>query len=390
MIFETPQLSGADVAAVQRVDELRRALAHQVAVPRRWLGSLRRITRARAVQASNSIEGINASLDDVVAAEERESPLDATTETFAALRGYQTAMTYVLQLARSSEAVVVDSSLIRALHFMIASYDLSANPGVWRSGPLWVERDPGNAVVYEGPPVELVPGLVDELVVSLSDDAGPVIVRAAMAHLNLVMIHPFSDGNGRMARCLQSLVLTQEHLLAPEFSSIEEFLGDRTQAYYDVLANVGQGSWNPGRDATPWVRFCLDAHEQQARRLLQRLQDFERLWEQCAALASRHRLPERVVPALVDAARGLRLRNSGYRNLVLTSQGEEITENTASRDLRAMVEAGVLEPRGERRGRLYVAGIPLIDAWRDVRSLRPASLGRREATLRNQDRLPGL
>ena len=53
-----------------------------------------------------------------------------------------------------------------------------------------------------------------------------------MAHLNLVMIHPFEDGNGRMSRALQSLVLARDHIVAPEFASIEEYLGRNTPAYY--------------------------------------------------------------------------------------------------------------------------------------------------------------
>ena len=52
-------------------------------------------------------------------------------------------------------------------------------------------------------------------------DQAPVMVRAAMAHINLVMIHPYRDGNGRMARILQSLVLSRDGILAPQFSSVE-------------------------------------------------------------------------------------------------------------------------------------------------------------------------
>jgi Fic family protein len=350
---------------------LRRALAQHVAVPRRWLGSLRRLTIAKAVQGSNSIEGYDAELDDVLAVGDGDEPLDATTETYEALRGYQTAMTYVLQLARDEPAPVVDESMLRSLHFMMLSYDLSKRPGLWRPGSIWVERDPEHTVVYEAPPVELLPTLLGRLIHSLAADEGPAMVRAAMAHLNLVMIHPYSDGNGRMARCLQTLVLARDRVVAPEFSSIEEYLGAHTRDYYEVLADVGQGAWNPERDATPWVRFCLDAHEDQAARLLQRLADLQRLWEICTDLATTSRLPARCVPALVDAARGFRLRNQTYRRLVERSEGEAIAELTATRDLKAMVQAGLIDARGERRGRIYVSGDPLRAAWADVRGLRP-------------------
>ena len=75
---------------------------------------------ARAVQGSNSIEGYNASLDDVVAAVEGEPTLDARRETQLALAGYRDAMTYVLQIA-GDEALEVDEGLMKSLHFMMLS-----------------------------------------------------------------------------------------------------------------------------------------------------------------------------------------------------------------------------------------------------------------------------
>src|SRR3990172_4743171 len=112
---------------------------------------------------------------------------------------------------------------------------------------------------------------MNELVDGMREEQGPAIVRAAIAHLNLVLIHPFRDGNGRMARCLQTLVLAREQILEPIFCSIEEYLGRNTLAYYDILAEVGGGSWQPERDALPWVRFSLTAHLRQARTMLRRI-----------------------------------------------------------------------------------------------------------------------
>ncbi len=94
-----------------------------------------------------------------------------------------------------------------------------------------------------------------------------------MAHLNLVKIHPWRDGNGRMSRALQTLVLGRDRITTPEFSSIEEWLGQQraTLDYYDVLGEVGRRSWSPHGDTLAWVRFCLRAHHLQAQRVAQRL-----------------------------------------------------------------------------------------------------------------------
>ena len=131
----------------------------------------------------------------------------------------------------------------------MTEYSSEAGAGLWRPGPIWVRNDATGIVVYEGPPNDQVPRLVKELVESLAgDESTPSMVTAAMAHLNLVMIHPFRDGNGRMSRCLQTLVLARDHILAAELSSIEEYLGANTEAYYTVLGRMSEGRhWQPAR-----------------------------------------------------------------------------------------------------------------------------------------------
>jgi Fic family protein len=169
------------------------------------------------------------------------------------------------------------------------------------------------------------------------------------------MIHPFKDGNGRMGRCLQTLVLASEKIVAPVFSSIEEQLGRDTESYYAVLGEVGQGAWHPKNDSRPWIRFCINAHYQQAQRVLRRIREIEEMWGRCEKLVAEYRLPVRAVGPLCDASRGFRIHNWYYRMAVEESDGSDIDPATASRDLRAIVDRGLLEPRGETRGRFYVA-----------------------------------
>jgi Fic family protein len=373
-VFQTPVCDALEQRVLELIDEAREQLRFRTHEPRRWDGSLRRMTFARAVQGSNSIEGYNASLDDVLAAVEGEPTLDADTETQLALAGYRDAMTYVLQVARDPAPPTIDEGLLRALHFMMIKHDLPKNPGRWRPGTIYVRNDETGEIVYEGPDHERVPALIDATIQELENSDAPVLVRAAMAHLNLVMVHPYSDGNGRMARALQALVLTRERIAAPIFSSIEEYLGRNTQAYYDILAEVGAGSWNPHRNARPWIRFCLTAHYRQAMTHLRRIEEAEGLWNACAELAAEHGLAERTASGLYDAAHGLRLRNAAYRKLVQETLDDEISDLTASRDLKAMVDAGLLQPIGERRGRHYVARESLLELRREVRGDRPASV----------------
>lgn len=369
-VYTTPELAPIDKEVLRLIGELREQLRYKVAEkPRRWAGHLRRMAFARAVQASNSIEGYDASLDDVVAAIDDEPTLSADQETRLALAGYRDAMTYVLQIAQDSD-VAVDEGLLKSLHFMMMKHQLNKNPGRWRPGAVYVRREQTGEIVYEGPSHEEIPELIAATIDELESSDAPVLVRAAMAHLNLVMVHPFSDGNGRMARCLQTLTLAREQIVAPVFSSIEEYLGRNTQAYYNVLAAVGEGKWNPGRSARPWVHFCLTAHYHQARTQVRRIQETERLYLACCDLAQKHGLPERSAGGLAEAALGFRLRNAAYRHVVEVTFGEEISDLTASRDLRAMVDADLLKPVGQARGRYYLARPKLRGEYQEIRATR--------------------
>lgn len=368
MLFATPELDQREREVLDEIAQLRQALRLQIHAPRRWIGSLRRLTFARAVQGSNTIEGYNATLEDVAAVLAGDEPLEASDETRLALEGYRDAMTYVLQLAEDPH-YRFDETLIRSLHFMMMRHDLSKNPGRWRPGVVYVRNELTGEIVYEGPDARLVPSLVGELVDSVNTpDEEHAIVRAGMAHLNLVLIHPFSDGNGRMARCVQTLVLARDAILEPTFSSIEEYLGRNTQDYYDILAEVGRGSWQPENDARPWLRFTLTAHLRQARTLLARIRESEELWERCSVEAQSAGLSARVIPALFNAALGFRLQRSAYRALA----DDVVSEMTATRDLKAMADAGLLVAHGERRGRYYTASDELRSIAREIRERRPS------------------
>jgi len=353
-VYRTPELEPVDLEVLAMIDALRGQLRHNVdPEPRRWFGTLRRMAFARAVQASNSIEGYDASLDDVVAAVDDEPTLTADEETRLALAGYRDAMTYVLQVAQD-EAATVDEGLLKSLHFMMLKHRLDKGPGRWRQSEIYVVRESTKKRVYEGPPAEQVPELIAGAIAELETSDAPVLVRAAMAHLNLVMVHPFRDGNGRMARALQTLVLAREQIMAPVFSSIEEYLGRNTDLYYAVLGEVGQGHWSPQHNAREWLRFCLRAHYHQARTQLRRIEETERLYAACAATAEQHGLPDRTTGVLVEAAYGFRLTHSTYKLLVDLTAGETVSTLTTSRDLRALVDAKLLKPIGQTRGRYYV------------------------------------
>lgn len=366
MLYCTPDLDLVDRLVLDEVTAMRSDLASLLRAPRRWTGTLRRNTLARAIQGSNRIEGINVEIDDADAALDGDEPLSAQARVFAEVTGYRQALGFVMAMADDPH-FVADAAALRSMHFMLLSHDLSKSPGQYRRSEIFVQDDLTDVIVYTGPDPGDVPVLMDELAHELASPSagasavGPE-VDAAMAHLNLVMIHPFRDGNGRMARALQTLVLARSGIAFPEFSSLEEWLGANTEDYYAVLAATGQGAWSPDGDAGLWISFSLRAHHIQAQTAALRFEIAARTYGELDEIIERQSLNPRVVDQLYLAMLGYRLRRATY----VSQSG--IDNRTASRDLAALVEVGLLEARGETRGRHYVAGAALRAVRGEVRS----------------------
>lgn len=363
MLYAYPDLDLEDSVVLEQLAAMRVELAEHLRVPRRWTGRLRRTALARAIRGSNSIEGYHVELDDADAALDDEEPLSADQRTFAEIRGYRQALGYVLAMA-TDEHFRLDASALRSMHFMMLSHDLSKSPGRYRERDIYVHDDRSEQIVYTGPDPAIVADLVDELMSDLADHGHEEpTVQAAMAHLNLVMIHPFRDGNGRMARALQTLVLAAKGIAEPEFASIEEWLGANTEDYYRVLAATGRGVWAPDGDAHLWVKFNLRAHHLQAQTTRSRWLGAQTSYALLDGVVSAHGLPERVVDPLYTALLGFRLRRSTY------VEQAGIDARTASRDFKALSDIGLLRPVGETKGRYYLGG-PALEPIR-------AQIGRR-------------
>ena len=364
MIYTSPPLAGEDREVLAQVHEMRRQLANVLRAPRRWQGGLRRTMLARAIRGSNSIEGYVVAEDDAAAALDGDKPLSADEQTWAEIRGYRQALGYVLQMAGDPH-FMIDTSALRSMHYMMLAHDLSKSPGQYRTGPIYIHDDRRDLVVYEGPDAGRVPSLMGELAADLQADANvDPLVRGAMAHVNLVMIHPFRDGNGRMARALQTLAISRQAIIEPAFSGIEEWLGHNTEDYYQVLAVTGQGSWRPRADAHLWATFNIRAHHMQAQTVARRVDEASEIWRELDTLLRTNSLPERVAEILYEAVLGYRVRRSGYMKMT------EVEKHTATRDLGRLADLGLLHPQGETKGRYYVAGDRLTALREECRKRR--------------------
>jgi len=333
MVYTVPTVRDGLGAQLAELDALRAGLGRQVGIGGTWLGALRRQVGASSVASSIAIEGY----------------VEGGDESERAFEAYTRAMDHVGVMADDPVFEWADR-VILDLHFDACSFQRDQRPGRWRETPIVVTA-PEGGVAYEGPEAGCVAPLMGEVLEWLraGDLEAHVVVRAAMAHLHVVSVHPFRDGNGRIARIVQSLVLAREGLLSPEFASIEEYLGNRTREYYAVLRSVQAGSYQPERDATEWVQFCVEAHIAQARRRLDQLAEAGARWSFLEELVARRGWPDRLVIALEQSLVG------GTDRATYEAEAD-VSPGTASNDFRRLVDAGLIEQAGRGRATRYHAG----------------------------------
>jgi Fic family protein len=361
MMYPTPSLTADDARVLDEIDAMRRDLRQAVRdTPVKWTDGLRKFLTADAIAASNSIEGFRVSTSDVVDLMEGERDVELSEENLAETVAYQHMMTYI-QTLHDVKDFTYSQGLLNALHWMLQGHRHSARKpaGQWRKGPVYVTdaRDPSIAV-YTAPDAGEVPHLMTELVDWLNaPDDTHALVRAAMAHLHLVSVHPWADGNGRMSRSLQTLLIAREGVLAPEFSSIEAWLGrpGNTWEYYRSLASRGP-VYQPAQDVSGWIRFNLTAYHEQAQAVLNLLNRSARVWRLLADFAEKSAMDERVVSALHDVAMTGRVRRLHYEH------AEGLSLQQAQRDLRDLVTQGLLSPVGRTRARYYRQGARFPEA----------------------------
>ncbi len=300
------------------------------------------------MRGSTSIEGFSVEPAEAIALTSDAEVLDGHDENRLAVACYARAMDHVGAMARDP-AFSWSSRAILDLHFDACSFQRDKDPGLWRTGSISV-TGPGGGIDYRGPEGEGVPALMDEVVEWLEngDPGSDVVVRAAMAHLHVVSVHPFRDGNGRVARIVQSLVLARDGVLSPEFSSIEEYLSRNTPAYYAALRDTQGGSYKPDRDALGWIRFCIEAHISQASRRLDQIHEAAGRWGRLEREVENRGWPDRFVIALEQSLLGGADR---------ARYGEEagVSPATASADLRRLLDSGLIEQRGRGRTTRYRA-----------------------------------
>jgi Fic family protein len=225
--------------------------------------------------------------------------------------------------------------------------------GAWREGPMDVVSGPMGRehVHFSAPPPEDLDAEMTAFLTWWEDSPSVMdgILRAGLAHLKFVTIHPFADGNGRLARTLSDMALAQDEKLPARYYSISsQIMADRT-AYYEVLERTQKGDG----DVTEWLLWFLEkAHNAMkvAERTIDRVllkADFWRIHAAKSLSERQRKVINRLLDAGPDGFEG-GLTNRKYLGMTKTSRA------TAYREMDDLLGKGILRPRaGKGRSTAY-------------------------------------
>ncbi len=218
--------------------------------------------------------------------------------------------------------------------------------GNWRQGdePMQVVSGPlgRQKVHYEAPPSNVVPEMMGQFIcwINSADDVDPV-VKAAVAHLWFVTIHPFDDGNGRLCRTLTEMLLARADNASQRYYSLSSEILNHRKDYYEHLEQAQKGT----PDVTPWIAWFLSAMKGALKTALARTESVVRkmhFWE-------RHRL----TPLNERQRKVINLLFDGFEGVLNSSKWYKInhcSQDTAIRDINDLLQKGILR-QTEGRGR---------------------------------------
>ena len=221
------------------------------------------------------------------------------------------------------------------------------NAGAWRNdsdGPMQIVSGPigRERIHFETPAVARVDQDMNAFLdwFNANDDIEPVM-KAGLAHLWFVTIHPFDDGNGRIARAIADMALARSENSTQRFYSMSTQIREERNAYYEILERTQKANM----DVTPWLEWflaCLGRAIDGAQTMLRRVLDKAKFWERVRGVVMNDR-QRVVVNKLLDGFEG-KLTTTKYAKLTKSSQ------DTALRDMTYLVEKGILvrSPEGGR------------------------------------------
>jgi Fic family protein len=333
------ELTATALNCLENIERAAWLIQKMLIMPNHELWFQRQVAVRRAA-ATTRIEGAALAEEEVQALVKKPPSASVTEDERAninALDAYR-----LIDDLSDDPSVPVNELVVRQLNreFM---RDLSEvlTPGKYRTG----QNTVGN---FMPPDQGDVPQLMREFSAWMErDDGTHPMVRAALAHIEFVAIHPFWDGNGRVARGLATLLVQRSNFHFKRLTSLESYLYRIRDEYFTAIERTLGTRYSRDYDATSWVDFFLESLATHASELQAEMTDWHRNMESVQDEMKAAGISQRQADAVIFAMHIGKLTRAEYMEIT------GVSDLTASRDLALLVEKGRLVPHGSGRGRFY-------------------------------------
>jgi len=295
---------------------------------------------------SSQIEGTQSSLSDLLLFEGEQIP-NVALDDVREVSNYVAALDHGLRRMRQ-DGFPISLRLIREMHAILLrdGRGASKDPGEFRRSQNWIGGSrPGNARFVPPPPEEVM-GCLGALEKYLHDDpeVTPLLIKAALAHVQFETIHPFLDGNGRMGRLLITLLLCGEGALREPLLYLSLYFKTHRDTYYDWLQRVREtGDWEG------WLRFFVAGVEETAEGASETARRILALFE-----ADRARIGDLGKAAATSLRLHEYMRRKPLFSIAQAMTGLEMTAPTIAAALERLEGIGLVrETTGRKRDRVY-------------------------------------
>jgi Fic family protein len=333
------------LALISEIERSRGFLA-SLKLPKKFLDRLASEQEKKEAYYSSHIEGAVTSLEEALLYLNKPSRKDYGDESLQMIINNRDALGYI----RLQSSKPFSSEMICELHKILVRNTHKNRPitvGAYRKGPIYVVNGQGQ-VVYEGPAASAVEAMMHSYVEWLNSTAEMhPLLKAALAHLYFVHVHPFDDGNGRSARALSNLYLMKQDYQFINFLSPSDYFDHHRSEYYRAIQNAEAH----GSDATFFILYYLKALAEQLRNVQVEIQKEEKVQDIRDLLSSKvqAKLDKKQVKALQWM-----LENPEAMTTRKYCKLSGCSDETARKDFNRLLETGLIEKVGDGRTTGYV------------------------------------
>ncbi|MBI4136761.1 Fic family protein [Candidatus Roizmanbacteria bacterium] len=261
---------------------------------------------------------------------------------------YRNVIDFIGQLS-DAETIEITNELILKVHKLTTDRILpEEKSGKYRTTQVVVKNSETGEVSFRPPPALEVPLLMDNFIEWLnrgSSDVHPILA-SGIGQYEMVRIHPFVDGNGRVARSIATLALYQKGYDIRRFFSMEEYYDKNAAGYYKALQSVAKNSG----DLTEWLEYFTEGLAIELTRIKERIQKLSTDIHLKEKLGGKQvYLTERQIKIVEH------IQSIGYlQNKMFTQLFPMVSEDTILREIADLIEKGILIKRGKTKGARYV------------------------------------